>query len=312
MTRIGVVGAGPMGRLHAYTVQRLAGCGSELQRVQIFDRHGGRAEELAAEIGAEATVDLDVLSERVDAVIVSVPTAAHFEIAESLLSRGIDLLVEKPLAASVKEGEVLWETARRAGRILQVGHVEWYNPGWRDAVRLAGSLHRIEVVRLQPPSARGRDIDVVQDLMLHDLDWTTRLVGEPVIRIEARGRCVEGDQLDEVEARLHFGSGRVARLHASRVHATSRREAHFEGSAGRSIANLQTGRVEMVEATGPGVIQPSEKLSPDPLESQWHAFTEAIRSRRDPVNDGRVGIDALLLVDRVREAAAKGRGELHL
>ncbi|MEE8166333.1 MAG: Gfo/Idh/MocA family oxidoreductase [Myxococcota bacterium] len=305
MTRVGVVGAGPMGRLHAKTVRRLADLGCGCQLVRVYDRHLVRAEVLAAETGAAASNHLDALAEQVDVVIIAVPTAAHLKLSKALLDRGLDLLVEKPLAGSVAEGESLIEAARMADRILQVGHVEWYNPSWRWAVSQAGTIGRIEVDRLQPSSTRGRDIDVVQDLMLHDLDWTMRLLGGAVSDLEAWGRCVEADRLDEAEARIRFESGSVVCLRASRVHRVRHREARIKGSAGFLTADLESGRVE---STDGATLCATSGEGRDSLESQWLDFLEAVRSRKAPVNDGRVGVDALRWVDRVRDAIATGTG----
>ncbi|MBW1882923.1 MAG: Gfo/Idh/MocA family oxidoreductase [Deltaproteobacteria bacterium] len=309
MTRVGVVGAGPMGRLHARTVRRLADRGHPCQLVRVFDRHVGRAEVLAAETGAAASNHLDAFAEQVDVVIIAVPAAAHLDLSKALLDRGLDLLVEKPLAGSVAEAESLIEAARRADRILQVGHIEWYNPSWRQAVSQVGTLSRIEVDRLQPSSTRGRDIDVVQDLMLHDLDWTLRLLGGAVSSLEAWGRCVEADQLDEAEARIRFESGCVVCLRASRVHRLRRREARIQGSAGFRTADLESGGVE---STDRATLCAGKGEGRDSLESQWLDFLEAIRSRKAPVNDGRVGVDALRWVDRVRDAISTGTGSSSL
>jgi len=309
MTRVGVVGAGPMGRLHARTVRRLADRGHPCQLVRVFDRHVGRAEVLAAETGAAASNHLDAFAEQVDVVIIAVPAAAHLDLSKALLDRGLDLLVEKPLAGSVAEAESLIEAARRADRILQVGHIEWYNPSWRQAVSQVGTLSRIEVDRLQPSSTRGRDIDVVQDLMLHDLDWTLRLLGGAVSSLEAWGRCVEADQLDEAEARIRFESGCVVCLRASRVHRLRRREARIQGSAGFRTADLESGGAE---STDRATLCAGKGEGRDSLESQWLDFLEAIRSRKAPVNDGRVGVDALRWVDRVRDAISTGTGSSSL
>lgn len=303
MTRVGVAGAGPMGCLHARTVRRLADRGHPCQLVRVYDRHVGRAEVLAAETGAAVSNHLDAFAEQVDAVIIAVPTAAHFDLSKALLDRGLDLLVEKPLAGSVAEAESLIEAARRADRILQVGHIEWYNPSWRQAVSQVGTISRIEVDRLQPSSKRGRDVDVVQDLMLHDLDWTFRLLGGSVSNLEAWGRCVESDRLDEAEARIRFESGCVVCLRASRVHRVRRREARIKGSAGFLTADLETGGVESTDGVTSCARSGGGR---DSLESQWLDFLEAVRSRKAPVNDGRVGVDVLRWVDRVRDLIATG------
>jgi predicted dehydrogenase len=299
MTRIGVVGAGPMGRLHARAVRRLADRGLPCELTLVIDRHLGRAETLASEFGGSAASDSSALTSRVDAVVVAVPASAHFELARVLLDEGLDLFIEKPLAESVVAGEQLVRAAQAAGRVLQVGHIEWYNACLHRAAALAGVPQRIEVDRLHPPTGRGRDIDVVQDLMLHDLDWTTRLIGEPVTSVEASGRKVDGDRLDQAEARLGFESGCRVVLRASRVDSVRRRHVRIEGTHAVVELDLLSGRIE---SDGQLVQAAPVDAAGDPIELQWLDFLQAVEKREDPVNDGRVGVAALRLVDRVRDA----------
>jgi len=310
--RVGVIGAGPMGRLHAQTIHRLAVTDDSFRLARILDRHDGRAEALAEELDAKPSVNFDSFCDQVDIAVVAVPTAGHFDLSTALIDRGIDVLIEKPLASKVSEGEALMVAADASDRVLQVGHVEWFNPAWRAASGRIGRIHRVEVERLQPPSNRGRDIDVVEDLMLHDLDWTTRLVAEPIIEIRASGRRRGGDLLDEVEAEIRFEGGCVARLHASRIDVVRRREVIFAGSAGEAKADLD-GLHDPKPAT-PGRLHPTldraihELRSRDPLESQWLEFVHACRERTEPINSGRVGVDALRLVEQVRAAVGRNAG----
>lgn len=294
--RVAVVGAGPMGRLHARTVARSAALDRDCALAAIVDRHALRANHLALEYGVAALDDLRRLRE-VDAAIVAVPTTAHVETALVLVEAGLDVLVEKPLANALPEGIRLVERAEALGRILQVGHVEWYNPLWSEALARAGEPRTIRVRRLQPRAARGLDIDVVQDLMLHDLDWVTRALGGEITSCEASGRSRGGSGLDEAEVELRFRSGCVVRLEASRIHARRERRIEIEGSLGSE-------RVDLIgdgEATDP----PPGTL--DPLGRQWRRFVEAVRSRKPPENDGRVGLEALRWVERVRSAIRSGQ-----
>jgi len=300
MIRVGIIGAGPMGRLHARTVVRSAEHEKNCTLAVVVDRHDGRAECVAKEFGARASSDLEAVLEELDAVIVCVPTSGHFSMTEFLLERGLDVLVEKPIAGSVAEGQKLEVLARERGCILQVGHVEWYNRGWRDAARRAGIPRIIEVERMNPPSDRGLDIDVVQDFMLHDLDWVTRLIGEEVVELEAEGRCVVNDKLDEAEARLRFRSGCRVTLRVSRVHSERRRRVRIEGSDGVATADLL-----MRPAQGPRSESHSEG---DPLQAQWADFLESLQSRRNPAASAAVGVRALEIVDRVRDSIVQASG----
>jgi predicted dehydrogenase len=298
--RIGIIGAGPMGRLHARTVARSAADEASCILTAVVDRHRGRAQALASEFGASATSDLEDVLGDVDAFIVCVPTSAHFFFAELLLERDRDVLVEKPLTLTLEEGRRLAAIAAARGRILQVGHVEWYNPGWREAISRAGTPHLIEVERVNPTSQRSLDIDVVQDLMLHDLDWVTRLLGDDIVDLAAEGRCVTHERLDEAEAQLRFRSGCRVNLRVSRVHSERRRQVRIEGSEGVATADLLTHPSDSADlASGQNA---------DPLAIQWRDFMESIRSRKNPPADASVGVATLEVVERVRRAIDEDPG----
>lgn len=295
--RVAIVGAGPMGRLHAATVAQSAARDGDCALVAIADRHAARAARLAGEYGVAAVEELRRLP-AADAAIVAVPTAAHLETALRLAEDGLDVLVEKPLALDAAQALALVEGVAKRGRILQVGHVEWHNPLWRAALARAGRPRRIEMQRLQPASERGRDVDVVQDLMLHDLDWVTRAVGEPLASLRAAGRRGESSALDEARVVLRFASGCLARLTASRVHGSRVRALEIEGSRGTEF-------VDLLAAPAASAARPGER---DPLGLQWRAFVEAVRERRAPENDGWAGVEALRLVERVRAAIVAREG----
>lgn len=286
-----------MGRLHARTISRVAAADGKCVLAAVVDRHRGRAKAVADAFGGSASTDLSTVVADVDAVVICVPTGEHSSLTKFILEQDRDVLVEKPLAASVAEGRHLADLARSRGRILQVGHIEWYNRGWRDAIELAGVPRTIEVERLNPVSDRGLDIDVVQDLMLHDLDWVTRLLGEEIVELKAEGRCVLHDKLDEAEVDLEFRSGCRVRLRASRVYSERRRIVRVSGSKGSATADLLTRRLEGTSETTPA--------GPDPLESQWRDFLHAVHCRESPDADARVGVAALEIVERVRDAIAR-------
>ena len=295
-TRVGIIGAGPMGGLHARTVARRARSDADCVLVALVDHHPGRADALAFEFGGRVLDELEELDGEVDAAIVCVPTSAHLAVAAPLLELGLDLLVEKPLAADVEGGRRLVGLAREKDRILQVGHIEWYNPAWRRAVADSAPPDSIEVERMQPRSPRGLELDVVQDLMIHDLDWVTRWLagqGDEIVDLDATGRCVVNDKLDEAEARLRFRSGRVVVLRASRVHAERRRCVRIESDRGVTTTDLL----------------PLEAAAPDALDVQWAHFLECVRSRKRPEADAAIGVDALRLVDRVRAAIGPDPGK---
>ena len=292
--RVEIVGSGFMGRLHAQTVSRVASADGNCLLASVMDRHPGRAEAVAEEFGAKATTDMTVALRDVDAVIVCVPTGAHSSLTEVMLEQGRDVLVEKPFAASVAEAKLLAELAQTRGRILQVGHIEWYNQGWRDAIDLVGTPKTIDVERLSRPSDRGLDIDVVQDFMLHDLDWVTRLLGEEIVDLKARGTRVINDKLDEATVELVFRGGCRVNLHASRVDEERRRIVRISGSKGSATGDLLMRRLEGTSST--------IERGPDPLEAQLRDFLHSVPTREEPAADASVGIAVLELVDRVRHA----------
>lgn len=292
--RIGIIGAGVMGRLHARTVARLADTGENCVLAAVMDRHLGRAEAVAQDFGSTAFTDIGGLLDEIDAAIVCVPPGAHFSMVKRVFEQDCDVLVEKPLAASVSEARSLAELAHVQKRILQVGHVEWYNQGWREAVAVVGVPKTIEVERLSLASDRGLELDVIQDLLLHDLDWVMRLLDEEVIEITAHGSRILHDKLDEVEANLVFRSGCRVRLRASRVSKKRRRIVRISGDQGVATGDLQKRR--RTDA-------PSETEFPqDPLEAQCRDFFHAVRSREKPNADAWIGVAVLEMVDRVRDA----------
>ena len=184
MMRVVVVGAGPMGRLHARAVARRAAEIGDCRLAGVLDRHTARSERVASEFGAPP---LSVGDFEAEAAIVAVPTGEHAGVAGPLLDRGIDVLVEKPMTGTAKGARSLLERARSTGRILAVGHTEWWNPVWARALDAAGKPERIRVERFHPPTDRGLDIDVVQDFMLHDLDCVRRRFDGTLTSISATG-----------------------------------------------------------------------------------------------------------------------------
>src|ERR1700730_736454 len=213
LVRVAVGGVGYFGRNRVRVYRQLEG----VELVGIVDPDCERARRVAQEFGTEAIPDLDALSGRVDAASVAVPTREHARIGCLLLARGIDVLMEKPIAASVPEADLLVDAARQHARILQIGHLERFNPAFVAVLPVIKEPLYFEVHRLGVFSPRSLDIDVVYDVMIHDLDILLALADSPVSSIHALGIPVITDKVDIAHARLEFASGAVANLTASRV-----------------------------------------------------------------------------------------------
>src|SRR5881409_694867 len=204
--RVGVVGVGYLGRLHAqkYTTQ------PDATLVGVVDVDADRAAEVAALCQTAALTDYRNLFGQVDCVSIAVPTQLHYTVARDFLTRGIDVLVEKPLTASAAEGRELVEIAEHSHRIIQVGHLERFNPALRSLTGILTAPRFIECHRVAPFVERGTDVDVVRDLMIHDLDVILSLVRSPVTSMEAFGVPVLTAEPDIANARLRFASGCIA------------------------------------------------------------------------------------------------------
>jgi predicted dehydrogenase len=298
--RVAVVGAGEFGRNHVRVYREMEG----IELVGVVDQDSARAEKIAAEFRTEAIGSLEELRGRTDAVSVAVPTVAHAKVGCRLMEMGLDALVEKPMAASLAEADELLATAKRYGRILQAGHVERFNPA---VVAVEPVLNRplfFEVHRLGVFTPRSLDIDVIYDLMIHDLDILLALVDEPVTEVKAVGIPVLTDKVDIAHARLEFAGGAVANVTASRVSTERVRKMRFfqqHEYISLDYARRDALRVR-VKQPGPEPEFGFEKLEApptEPLRAELEAFVAAIQTRREPKTNGQAGRAALELASRV-------------
>jgi predicted dehydrogenase len=303
--RTAVVGCGHFGRFHAEKYVALAGA----ELVAVVDCVTERAAGLAARCGALALDDVAALAGRVEAASVAVPTAEHFAVASRLLELGLHVLVEKPIAAALDEADALIELAAARGRVLQVGHLERFNAA---LVALADVLRAplfIESHRLAPFQPRGTDVDVVLDLMIHDIDLIQQLVGRPLIGVEAVGVPVLSARLDIANARLSFEGGCVANVTASRASLKSERRMRlFQKDAYVSI-DFQAGAATIARKGAgemfPGVpdikLERRDFAASDSLKLEIEAFLAAIRGERKVAvsgEDGRRALDTALRITR--------------
>lgn len=307
--RIAVIGAGYMGSLHAEKLVALQREDPGLQLACVMDLHLSRARALGRRFGAPACDDLASLLPRVDAAIVAVPTAAHCEVARRLLAAGIDVLIEKPIAASLEEAQFLLGLAQREQRVLQVGHLEWFNNAMQIVRERIASPRFVEAHRMGPFPERATDLDVVRDLMIHDLDILQQLLGAEPLEIEAVGIPVLTRSFDFANARLTYPDGCVASLTASRVSVTPMRQIRFFQRDGVLCVDLlEQSALVARRVSGEDGEAPQMRLEKieidrgDALLAQLRAFVAALRTRETPCVDGVRALGALRTALRVSAA----------
>ena len=310
--RILVVGAGHMGVLHARKLVALAAEGFDVELAGVADLDADRARALGGALGVAWASDHRELLAHAEAAIVAVPTVAHYGVVMDALKAGLHVLVEKPIAASLAEAEALLATARGEGRLLQVGHLERFNTALR---RVADSIREprfIEAHRLGPFAARATDVDVVRDVMIHDLDIILQLVGEEPDRIEAVGVPVISGKLDIANARLTFPNGCVANVTASRVSPTPLRKLRvFQPDAYFSIDFLEQRAAIFTRSGPPGdvasiQIEPLDLDREDALDQELRAFAIAVRTHGRPPLAPEEAMRALRTALRITEAIRRG------
>lgn len=296
--RAGVIGVGYLGRFHAQKYAALP----EAELVGVVDLDPQRATAVAQECQTQAFTDYRELLPLVEAVSVAVPTTKHYEVVRACLEQGVDVLAEKPLATTVAEAEELVALAQQRGRILQVGHLERFNPAMEELSRRVRDPRFIEIHRLSFFKERGTDVDVVRDLMIHDLDLILALVPSPVQEIRAAGVAVLTDSVDLANARLEFANGCIANLTASRISLKSLRKFRLFQPHAYLAVDFEARELTIVEQTGepggvlPGIHMEVKKFPPaDPLLKEIAAFLEAVRTRQEPVVSGEAGKEALAL-----------------
>ncbi|HEY1289086.1 MAG TPA: Gfo/Idh/MocA family oxidoreductase [Burkholderiales bacterium] len=287
--RVAVAGVGHMGSYHAEKFAARSDC----RLIGVADIEPARAQTLAQKLGCPAFLDYRDTFELADAVVVSVPTDRHHEVAGACLDAGLHVLVEKPIATDLAQSDDLISRARKKNRVLQVGHVERHNAAFRA---LAARVRRpllIEAERLSGFKRRGADVDVVLDLMIHDLDLCLALAGSEVSDLSACGFRVLTQEIDIATARLEFADGRVANLSASRVSQVPVRKLRVFESGLYVSADLQAGSLRYVGQVQGAIEEREETHAGDALASQAEAFVKAIERNPATVVDGESGRQAL-------------------
>lgn len=301
-----VVGAGRLGAFHA---QKYAATpGVRLKYVVDVDRE--RAGQVAAASGAIVLGDYRELKGKVDLVSVATPSLTHFGIAADLLAADIDVLLEKPMTATVEEARQLVALAGRSDRILQVGHLERFNPAIVHLRSILRAPRFVECHRLSPFTERGTDVDVILDLMIHDLDVILSLCATEIVSVEAIGVAVLTDRVDVANARLRFSDGMIANLNTSRVaHKRERKIRFFQPDAYISV-DYEARAVQIYRKSPPApgshypVISADlvELQDSDPLADEIASFVASVRTRGAPAVSARDGLRVIEVCERINAA----------
>jgi predicted dehydrogenase len=304
--RVGVIGVGYLGQHHARLLASMDG----VELVGIVDTKPGRAEHVAAQFGTTAWAAPSDLLGRIDAVTVAVPTISHLDVALPFLERGISTLVEKPVAPTVADAERLISTAAATGAILAAGHTERFNPAVVAALPLVSDPRFVEVHRLGTFPERSLDIDVIFDLMIHDLDLLLAAVDSEVVSIEAVGVNVLTPRTDIANARLRFASGCIANVTASRISRERVRKVRFFQHDSYVSIDYAAQEVEVYRLAPRGTLPPIlggkiDVVNDEPLRRELVDFVDAVRHKREPGVTGRAGRDALELATRIAEKMAQ-------
>ena len=278
-----------------------------VELVAVVDTRPGRAAEIAAKPGGQAFTDYTDILDRVDAVSIAVPTEWHVDVALPFIERGVAVLVEKPMASSMADADRLIEAARRHGALLAAGHTERFNPAFAAALPLVTNPRFVEVHRLGAFPERSLDIDVIFDLMIHDLDLLLAAVGTDVVSVEAVGVHVLTPRTDIANARLRFASGCIANLTASRISRDRIRKARFfqhDSYVSIDFASQEVEVYRLVRGEDRPAIQGGklEVASDEPLRRELADFVDAVRTKRAPGVTAEAGRDALALATRIAEA----------
>ena len=311
-TRVGVVGTGYLGRLHARILTEIP----EAAMVGFVETNDAIASEIASTLRIKRYESVAALVEDVECAVIATPTTSHYEVAKLFLEAGRDVLLEKPMTATVSEARELIELATAKQRIIQVGHVERYNPAIAAVAEMVRNSRYFEAERLGVFVPRSLDVDVLLDLMIHDLNLVLSLLRQKVVDIRAVGVPVLTDKVDITNVRLELENGAVANLTASRVSAERIRKQRFFG--GDFYISVDTKEQEakgyrLLEEDGLRVLRPFELTvaKKEPLRAENEAFLQCVRDRTRPIVAGEDGLAAVELATRVREAIEQSVRRYH-
>lgn len=306
--RVGVLGVGYLGRFHARIYAQMP----NVELVGVADVDKARASEIAEQYGCQAFTDPSDLLDKVQAVSVVVPTVYHAAVARPFLERGIHMLMEKPITPGLDEAEELVKLAEKKGVIFQVGHIERFNAGIMELAQRVSEPRFLEVHRLGTFVDRATDVDVVTDLMIHDIDIVLSLVKSGIRHIAADGIAVITDQVDIANARIEFENGAVANVTASRVSNKKLRRIRVFGKEHYYGLDYIEQKLEIVRAIPdpeggkwPKIVTELVTVNPQPpLDTELAHFVRTVQTGGRPLVDGRVGLEALRVALLVKEKIA--------
>jgi predicted dehydrogenase len=321
---VAVIGVGAFGRNHARVYHQLARELNTVELVGVADENPARADAVAKEFGCRAFGSIEQLVStniNVKAASVAVPTVHHLAAARQLMQAGIDVLIEKPLAPTLAEADELIDVAKKSGRIAQVGHLERFNPAVRATVPLVTRPMFFEIHRLSIFTPRSLDVDVVLDLMIHDLDAVLSFVNSPIREIRAAGLPILSNKVDIANARIEFESGCIANFTASRVSTERVRKLRFFQP--RQYISIDYGRQDVlvftvgsdegVPSANPEIKMSKPQITPEePLHAEIRAFLHSVRTREKPVVPLEDGRRALAVALEVLEQIEAHHGRLNL
>lgn len=297
-----VIGVGYLGKYHA---EKYA-ASPKAKLVAVVDSDGARAKEIGAALGVEALTDYRALVGRVQCVSVAVPTRVHYQVARDLIEAGVDVLVEKPLTVDIAEARALVDSAKARKVILQVGHLERFNPAIRKLEGVIKEPKFVECHRLAPFVERGTDVDVVLDLMIHDIDVIASLVRSPVSRVEAVGVPVLTDKPDIANARINFANGCIANVTSSRVSVKRERKIRFFQPDAYISIDYDQRRAQIYHKPPPGGgwldirAENIEIKDGDALADEIESFLDCVKARTMPLVGGAEGLRALEIASLIR------------
>ena len=301
--RVGVVGVGYLGRFHALIYSRM----ENVELVGVSDSDKRQAEQVAAEAGTRV-LSIEDMPGQVDAVSIVVPTTLHLEIARSFLQKGVHMLMEKPISSTVEEGREIVALAKESGATLQIGHLERYNAGIMALAEHIEQPRFIDAQRMGGFKARATDVDVISDLMIHDIDIIMSLIDSEITSISASGTAVLTDHLDIANARLEFANGAAANVTASRISKEdSRRIRVFEPKHYLSLDFIaqrleRATAVASEESEWDEIVTDVVDIEPVmPLDEELASFVDVVMNNKQPLVDGETGLKALDVALQIKQ-----------